>query len=124
MVCVMQTNIDNYILEKGYHQFKPSPFASDLVETCFQKKFCDDVGKKYFITINKFKPWTHPHTGEKFESGYEVTSYFTFNDNPININLYSGWDIDEAEAKIEEMWQKCNFDYYEVFETEDRHVQR
>ena len=34
------------------------------------------------------------------------------------------WDhLDQAEEKIEEIWKKCGFDYYETFD-EERRVSR
>jgi len=107
---------DEELKERGYVEFKPGPLDHSEIETKFQKRFDDEIGKKYFITVDKWRALTHPYTGEKFDPGYEFTTQFTFCGNPVNINCFSGWNIEEAENKIEEMWQKCMFDYYEVFD--------
>ena len=45
---------DEYIIEKGYKEFEPSPLKNNSISKCFQKRFDDENGKKYFITINKW----------------------------------------------------------------------
>ena len=107
---------DEELKERGYVEFKPGPLDHSEIETKFQKRFEDEIGKKYFITVDKWRALTHPHTGEKFDPGYKFTTQFTFCGKPVNINCFSGWNIEEAENKIEEMWQKCMFDYYEMFD--------
>ena len=107
-------NFDEILEEKGYKSFKPGPFDNDSIIEKFQRCIRDDVGKKYFITIDKWQSFTHPHTGETYPSGYEYNTYFTFNGYPVQMKFYAGWDIDEAEEKMEELWQKGGFDYYEM----------
>ena len=118
--------IDEKLKERGYTEFKPSILDHEGIETKFQKRFDDEVGKKYFITVDKWRVLIHPHTGEKIGPGYEFTTQFSFCGKPVNINCFSGWDIEEAEAKIEDMWHKCMFDYYEMFdyESDERRVKR
>lgn len=115
---------DDLLLNNGYKQFEPGPWQHEGITDMFQKRFDDEVGKKYFITINKWRGWVHPHTGEEFPPSYEITVQFTYNDNPVDMNFFH-WDyLDEAEKKIEEIWHKCRFDYYETFDGEDRRVSR
>ena len=104
---------DNDILNAKYKEFEPSPFHNSGVTKCFQKRFDDDVGKKYFIDINRWDFPPHPYTGEQTPTSYEFEAYFTKDDNPINITLYSHWDIETAEKFLDEMWIKMNLDYYE-----------
>lgn len=107
---------DQILIDKGYCPFKPSPLDSDRIMEKFQRCIRDDIGRKYSITIDKWQPFTHPYTGETYPPGYEYNSYFTFNGYPVLMKFYAGWDIDEAEEKIEELWQKGGFDYYEMDE--------
>ena len=114
---------DEILTNKGYKKFKPSPWQHESITDLFQKCFKDKHGKKYFITVNKWKSWIHPHTGEEFPPAYEITVQFTFNENPVDMNFFH-WDhLDQAEEKIEEIWKKCGFDYYETFD-EERRVSR
>lgn len=107
---------DNDILDVGYTEYKPSPFHSDSITKCFQKRFDDEKGKKYFIDINKWELPPHPHTGEKFPTSYEFETQFNKDDKPMNITLFNRWEIEEAEQFFEEMWIKMNLDYYERWE--------
>ena len=44
----MKSNMtDEELLSRGYREFKPGPFDGEYVEKMFQKRFDDDVGKKY-----------------------------------------------------------------------------
>ena len=45
---------DQDILARGYKEFKPTPFHNSGIVKCFQKRFDDDNGKKYFIDIHKW----------------------------------------------------------------------
>lgn len=105
--------IDNDIINAGYKEFEPSPFHNKGVSKCFQKRFDDDVGKKYFIDINKWEFPPHPYTKDPIPTSYEFEAFLGKDDNPIQLVLYSGWDMDKAENFIEEVWKKMGLDYYE-----------
>lgn len=107
---------DNDILNAGYKEYKPTPFHSEGVTRCFQKRFDDEKGKKYFIDINKWEFPPHPHTGEQIPESYEFETQFNKNDKPMNITLFNRWEIEEVEQFFEEMWIKMNLDYYERWE--------
>lgn len=107
---------DVEIINAGYKEYKPTPFHSEAVTKCFQKRFDDDYGKKYFIDINKWEFPPHPHTGELMPVSYEFGAQIEFNDKPINFTLFSGWEIEDAEKWVEDMWQNMNGDYYEKWD--------
>ena len=44
---------EQLILECGYQEYKPSPLEHEGITKCWQKRFDDDVGKKYFINIHR-----------------------------------------------------------------------
>lgn len=117
-------SIEEQLIEKGYKHFKPGPLDHEGITDMYQKRFDDKVGKKYFITIHKWRAWTHPYTGEVYRPTYEFNVQFSYCGKPINMTAFSGWELEEAEQKYEEIWQKCNFDYYEIFDGEDRRVSR
>ena len=108
---------DDDLLEKDYAKFKPSKFDSDGVEVIFQKRFDDDIGKKYFITVKKWKAWTHPYTNETFPSTYEffVQMYKKDSHDPIDILFHSSWNLIDVEKYMDELWSTGLFDYYELF---------
>lgn len=108
---------DEYILSKGYHEYKPTHFDSPGVEKRFQKRFDDDKGKKYFIDIKKWEPITHPHTGEVFDLGYECETQMYKKDthDAVNFDFLSSWDLDSVEEFMEKQFATGMFDYYEVW---------
>ena len=109
---------DTELLENGYAQFKPSSFDEEGVETCFQKRITDKVGKKYFITVNKYNLDIHLPDGKISGPSYEFTVYFTnkANNCPVRILFYAGWSIKEAEDIAEKLWQTGLWNYYETWE--------
>ena len=108
---------DEILIELGYTQFCPSPYESENVITCFQKRFQDSKGTKYFITINKWKGWHHPHTGEIICAGYESNIQFYKKDShkALDLTFHIDWDIDEVESYAEKLFDTGLFDYYENF---------
>ena len=114
----MKTDFDNYLIEKGYRTFKRSEIDSIYVENLFQKRFDDDIGKKYFITIKKWQPIEVKWSGDIIGPSYEYTTQFYFGNenNPVNLDFFGGWNLEDAENKIEEIWKLGNFEYYEKWE--------
>lgn len=117
-------NYDEVLKEHGYHEFEPGKYDSQYIETKFQKRFDDEIGKKYFITINKWHSFTNPLSNEQYGPGYEFTTQFNIHENCIDLNLFSGWSVEEAEKQVEELWQTGKFDYYEVFDSNKYTVER
>ena len=106
---------DEKIIEMGYNKYEPTPIHTDNVEACFQKRVRDDKGTKYFIDIEKSKPWTHPHTGEEFPPSYEFTTqlYYKDNDCPLNLRMFAGCTVEQFEEFMEKLFNTGMFDYYE-----------
>ena len=100
---------DKEILENGYHEYEPTCFHSDGITKCFQKRFDDDIGKKYFIDIHK---WDYDH-GDYHHLSYEFSVQLHYNDKPIDLTLFNNWEIKDVEEWIEEVWKDMGCDYYE-----------
>ena len=119
----------NELLEKGYKEYSPSAEFEIGVNRMFQKRFDDEYGKQYFITVYTFKPWTHPYTHEEFisEPEFRVQLYSSNDHKPLNLNFFSGWSIDEVEDYVWKIFIMCQssgktlrmFDYYERWEKEN-----
>ena len=109
---------DKDFLKQGFHQFPPTQFDSSGVETCFQKRYDDDKGKKYFITVKKWSGWVHPHTGDKVPPGYEydVQLYKKDDHDAIDLLFHSSWALADVEKYMEQLWNTGLFDYYEEWE--------
>ena len=105
---------DEYIIEKGYKEFEPSSLKNNSISKCFQKRFDDENGKKYFITINKWD-WTWTHRDDMPDHSYELETQLYKKDTrePIDMTFFSGWEIDDTEEYLEKIWNTEMFDYYE-----------
>lgn len=112
---------DQMFIDANYVEFKPNTKKyNDIIyiETCFQKCITDNIGKKYFITVNKWSSWVHIHTGDIIGPSYEFYGQFSdkVTGKPMNINLFSGWTIEEAEKRFEEIFNMGCWEYYEKYE--------
>ena len=107
-----------YLKEKGYKEYKPTSFHHENVARCYQKRFDDEIGKRYFITANEYSSWTHPYTGNVFPQTFEFEIQMHQKDThkPINMLFFAGWEIDEVEEHAKKIFETGLYDYYEFFE--------
>lgn len=108
---------DQILLENGFKEFKPSRFSNEGIETGFQKRYDDKYGKKYFITVYKWKGITHPITKEKFEPSYEYNTqlYKVKSHDAVDLIFHSSWTLQDVEDYVEILFDTGLFDYYEEF---------
>ena len=108
---------DKLFEESGYTEYPRHYFEDEIIEKHYQKRFDDELGKKYFIDVEKFGRCFLPN-GSLIEENYEFNVQFKDKETnkPCNIKLFSGWTIKEAEKKVEEMWQSGLWEYYEKWE--------
>lgn len=106
---------DRDFLNAGFSEYKPGPFDPSGVEKCFQKRYDDELGKKYFITVKKWSEFRHPSTGDVFRCSYEydVQLYKKEGHDAIDILFHSTWDLSSVEEYLEKLWDTGLFDYYE-----------
>lgn len=121
------------LLEKGYKECSPNSEFEVGVNRVFQKRFDDSFGKRYFITVRTFKPWTHPYTHEEFisEPEFDIQLYSSEGHKPLNLKFFSGWSIDEVENYVLKIFNLCDsngktlrmfermFDWYDTWEEEN-----
>lgn len=103
--------------EKGYKEYRKTPFEHNGVEHVYQKCFCDDHGKKYFIDVKKWEDMCHPYTGDIIPGGYEyeLQLYQKGTHNAINMLFFNSWELDAVETFVENMFQTGVLDYYELY---------
>ena len=109
---------DNMLLSNGYKQFNPPEIIYPYAETGFQKRFDDEVGKKYFITVIKYEKFEHPHTKETIPQSYEFEIQFSDKKTEcmVNVLMFAGWDnIESVEQRAEDFWNMGCWNYYEEF---------
>lgn len=109
---------DNYLIENGFKEFKPGILDNEGVIKCFQKRYDDDIGKKYFITIKKWRGLTHPYTRQTFPPSYEseIQLYKKGSHKALDLTFHTDWELEEVEKYAEMLFNTGKFDYYEVFE--------
>jgi hypothetical protein len=111
---------DNYLLDRGYKEYPITPFDDEYIVARFQKRFDDEVGKKYFINVVK---WSHDFVPEcrrdslwtPYSYEYEVQVAMN-EDDPINLNFFSCWTLENVEKFMEEFFVKMLPKYYETWD--------
>lgn len=119
---------DEYLLERGYKEYKPTRFDNESVVARFQKRFDDDFGKKYFIDVIK---WSNDYVPvarrdewwKPFSYHYETQVTMFEDQKALNMEFFSAWSLEEVEAFMEKMFHTMNLNYYETW-TENRGVPR
>lgn len=110
---------DNYLLERGYKQYNPTPVIdNESIVAKFQKRFDDDLGKKYFIDVAK---WSHDYVPEyrrdkwwkPFSYAYHLYVTMFEEEKPIFFEFGTSWAIEEVESFAEEFFNKMKPNYYE-----------
>lgn len=109
---------DEYLIERGYTEYKPTRFDNESVAARFQKRFDDDFGKKYFIDVLK---WSHDYVPKyrrdkwwkPYTYHYETQVTFGEEENALNFEFFSSWTLEEVEKFMEDFFEKMKPNYYE-----------
>lgn len=104
--------ICDYLIPLGFREYKPTPFEYDGVCTCFQKRYDDDFGKKYFIDA---KIWDYSWTNkvpENYHIEYHAQLYENGTHDAINIEFLD-WDVHQVEKWIDKLFENKMIEHYE-----------
>lgn len=112
---------DEYLLERGYKEYPPTPFDNNSIVARFQKMFDDNNGKKYFIDVVK---WSHHFVPlDKRDKwwkpfGYEYETQITMyeDEKPINIKFFANWELEDVEKFMEDFFYKMELNYYKTWD--------
>lgn len=113
---------DEYILSKGYKVYEPTRFHNSSIIKCFQKRFDDDKGKKYFIDINKWSWKSFMIEGKMGiwdkDTTYEYTTQLYRKDthDAVDISFHSSWTLEQVEEHMEKLFETGMYDYYETWD--------
>lgn len=112
---------DEYLIEKGYRKYNPTPYDNKYIVARFQKRFDDEYGKKYFIDVLKWSQNFIPverrdEYWEQYVYEYEVQVYMYTEDNTINLHFYTNWTLDKVEEFMAEFFEKMRPNYYELWD--------
>lgn len=115
------------LLDNGYKEFRPNSIITSANKS-FQKRVSDDIGKKYFITVNYFEPYEDkPYPSFEVDLQFEkkidnitvvhniLLFGFAVYDEEKQINDYSLMSIKTIEEHIESVWNSLNFEYHEKY---------
>lgn len=92
---------EELLIKNGYKKYKPSPIDNECITDLYQKRFDDDIGKKYFITINR---WNSECTTQLYQKDTH---------NVLDISFHKDWELKDVEFYIEKLFNTGKFDYYE-----------
>lgn len=111
---------ENKLREKGYKEYPPSAVCGPTVISCFQKRFDDDAGQKYFINVHKhdmsFIPsHLRPKGWQPYSFNYEMFSSVGEEERSINIEFGYDWPVEAVETFAEDLFKKMNLNYHEKF---------
>lgn len=107
---------DSQLLSAGYKTFKSS-IRSQATQG-FQKRFDDDNGLKYYVTI-----WEYSNSEYKDQYAKGTLPDFSYAPDVqferkgvvfnVEVLLSQFNELEEVEAFVEELWVKMGCDYYE-----------
>ena len=104
--------IEEELINKGFIEYPKSPLHSESVTNCYQKRYRDDKGTKYFIDVCYYK-LIHPTTKEDL-SGYEISGQFYLKDNHNAVNMdFLDSTITEVEQFIDKLFELDILECYE-----------
>ena len=115
---------DEYLLERGYKQYPPTPVLdNESIVAKFQKRFDDGFGKKYFIDVAK---WSHDyvpiHRRDKWWAPFSYANhlYITMfeEEKPVYLEFGTSWTLEEVEEFAESFFEKMKPNYYESWDEE------
>ena len=118
----MSNFTDDYFVSRGYERYERTPFQSEeLYLYNFQKRFDDNIGKKYFINVHKLtNEWMrdcdkHNDWYEPYSYTYSCQLYKKGTYAPVDMEFFSDWAIGQVEKFVENLFQNGELDYYEEF---------
>ena len=105
------------LTERGYVRFKPSAIDNECVTDLYQKKFSDEHGIRYFITIKRWDMSRYNDALHKYEPSFEYTTqlYKKGSHAAVNVEFFDAWTLEEAEEYLQWMFESGKFDYYEEY---------
>lgn len=105
--------IKNEFIPLGFHEYKPTQFDHHVI-TCFQKRYDDEIGKKYFLDI-KVYDFTWADILEQYHPSISCQLYQKDTHDAVNLDFIN-WDIEQVEKFIDTMFKTNMLEHYETWE--------
>lgn len=109
----MLTNND--LIAAGYKPFTQRNLK-EFTNSFYQKRFDDENGKKYFITVAEYDNSKYLKEYINLsEFSYEADCQFVSNGVTFNVDMLNPESIQQMEEFFEKMWYNLGCEYYELF---------
>ena len=107
------------LLERGYVRYKPSRIDGECVTDLYQKRFDDEGGKKYFITVKRWDLSRFNDALHEYEPSleYHVQLYAEKTHAALDLTFFKDWEIEAVEAETERIYSTGAYERYEDWET-------
>ena len=107
-------------IDAGYKRFNQVKHVREYADFGLQKRFDDEIGKKYFITVYVYDNSQHKARGYDMQDySFSPDIQFVLGDGKPTINLEIGMDkittIVEVEQMVEQFWLMLGSVYYEKY---------
>lgn len=100
------------LIEAGYERFDPAPISNECITDLYQKCIKDDVGKRYYISVNR---WDFSNFGKENPIGYETEVQFRHKETGQHTDIVclDGWSVSDMEKYYADLWYTGMFRYYD-----------
>lgn len=115
MVFETLEQVRDYLTQYGFKEYRPTPFTDKGVITCFQKRYDDELGKKYFLDCNVWD-WTWT---ERIEENYSLEfggQLYQKDTHDAMDYTFIGWELEQSEKFLEDLFTTGLFEHYESWE--------
>jgi hypothetical protein len=99
---------EKVLLNAGYREYEV-PVIDQYANRFFQKKIKDAKGIKYYIDVYEYE------LNDTYDYEFILVSHTDRFWVRTKIYSIDNMDLDEIEIVIENIWKKCNFNYYEKY---------
>lgn len=111
------SDFEKELVEHGYKKWVSDSHIFNF-DYCYQRRFDDKLGKKYFIDFQFYDYMKYYH-----DHGISVKASTTFNNDneepgKLDKTVWLDFDFDsieQAEAFVETMWKASNSQHYELW---------
>ena len=104
------------LLAAGYRPFKQKNIK-EFTNSFYQKRFDDEKGKRYFITIGEYDYRKYLDRIPALpDFSYSPDGQFKSNGVAFEIEMLTPESVEQMEAFFERMWADMKCDYYEEWE--------
>lgn len=108
-------DIRDWLIPLGFHEYKPTNLHHEGIITCFQKRYDDDFGKKYFIDIDVWDWRCYPQIPERYHPSIKGQYYQAETHNAVNFEFID-WELEAVEQWIDKMFELGLLEHYEKWD--------